>query len=388
MIKPAIPPRRRRGLALLVLIAFLPAAGAAAPAYGSGPGAGMPRRDGVRDASWHLATLRLTEAHSLSRGDGVVVAVIDSGVDASHPDLEGNVIAGADAFDGAGDGRIDNHGHGTAVASVIAGRGHGAGRGDGVLGIAPGAKILPINVVDPDSGAANPELVGRAIRRAVDLGADVICVAIAGGYHASQADAIALAMRRDILVVAAAGNRPDLVLMGSPASIDEAVAVGAVARDGRLTDQSLTGPQLDVTAPGSEIQAAAPGGGYRPLSGTSMSAGVVAGVAALILAAHPEADATEQLQRLLWTAADAGAPGPDDDYGFGIVDPPAALAGEPTDPRRRPTGDPTVPPAAAPGSGGTSGDPAAAAILILGVAAVAGVLVLLTVWITRRFRRT
>lgn len=288
----------------------------------------VARADAVRDAQWHLAYLDLPTAHQITRGEGVTVAVIDSGVDASHPDLRDNVLPGVDLVDRDRDDAWIAEVHGTGVAGLIAGHGHGADGGDGVLGVAPGATILPIRVSTADEDEPTSHLISEAIDEAVTGGAGVINISLSTGRSDLDERAVAAARRNDVVVVAAAGNRPDAEAVTFPAALPGVVAVGATDSDGAHADYSVTGPELALSAPGSEIVTTGLDEGYVQASGTSAAAPVVAGAAALVRAHYPELSADEVIHRLVSTVTDAGDPGYDEEYGHGIVDPVAALTAE------------------------------------------------------------
>lgn len=313
-------------LAAVTLIAAVASSAAAAPAWA----------DQIRDAQWHLSYLDLPTAHQLSRGEGVTVAVIDSGVDASHPDLEGNVSPGVDLVEPGNPDAWTPDMHGTGVAGVIVGHGHGPGGGDGVLGVAPEATVLPVRVATDDEEEPTSHLISDAIEEAVDRGAGVINISLSTGRSELDERAVAAARRDDVVVVAAAGNRPDTDTVTFPAALPGAVAVGATTDDGSLADFSVTGPEIALSGPGSDIVTTGPDGGYVRVDGTSAAAPVVAGAAALVRAHYPDLSASEVIHRLVSTATDAGPDGRDEEYGHGIVDPVAALTAgvpgwEPTD---------------------------------------------------------
>lgn len=289
--------------------------------------AGVARADEVRDAQWHVAQLDLVTAHGITRGEGVTVAVVDSGVDATHRDLQGALLPGVDLADPDNRNAWTPEEHGTLVAGVIGGRGHGPGRADGVLGVAPGARILPIRVATGDD-PASAERVGDAIRRAAAEGAGVISISLSAEHSEVDERAVAAARRADAVVVAAAGNRPDAEGVTFPASLPTVVAVGGIGRDGGVADFSVTGPEIALTAPGDEIVTTSPGDEYAVASGTSLAAPMVAGVAALVRSRFPELTADEVIHRLVATAADSGPLGRDEQYGYGVVDPAAALTAE------------------------------------------------------------
>ncbi|MFG1953093.1 S8 family serine peptidase [Micromonospora sp. NPDC048830] len=312
-------PLLRSAAAVLALVA----------AAGTGPLAAPEpaRADTVRGLQWYLDALRIPEAHKLTKGRGVTVAVVDGGVHAAHPDLKGQVLPGrAFSPDVARDGRSDpdpESGHGTAMAGIIAGRGGGAMR---ELGIAPEAKILPV--------ALGPEGPGRdlpsALRYAVDAGADVINLSVgAPGSDPKITEAVRYALDKGAVVVAAAGNRRVDRAVPVPANIPGVLAVGATGKGGSLWSGSVTGPEVGLTAPGEQIIAPVPPpvspNGYGVSDGTSQATAIVSGVAALVRARHPKLNAANVVNRLIRTAEDRGARGRDPEYGFGAVDVLAAL---------------------------------------------------------------
>lgn len=302
------------GVAVLGLVTVLPAVPASA--------------DARRDSQWHVSALRLAEAHTISRGAGVVVAVLDSGVDATHPDLVGNVLPGTDLVGGGtGDGRGDRDGHGTGMAGLIAAHGHGPGGRDGALGIAPEAKILPIRV-DTGSGAAVPgSRYAGGIRWAISHGARII--SISADTSGDDFAAVQEAHAAGIIVVGSAGNTDKNPFVGTPARYDGyALAVGGTDRAGKHAAISVTGASLDIAAPAVEIVSTSKNGGYRTGTGTSDAAAIVSGALALIWSRYPALTRDEVVLRLLRTAADTGTPGKDEQTGNGLIDIVAALTAE------------------------------------------------------------
>jgi type VII secretion-associated serine protease mycosin len=311
------------------VLAGLVAAGTAAPApaaaaepIGRAVGAQTTYRPHEQ-----LAPLRAEQAWQYSTGDGVVVAVLDSGVDAGHPDLAGRVAPGHDYVDGSTDGRVDPVGHGTTVASQI------AGGGDPAIGLAPDATILPVRVLDERNRYRTAATVADGVVWAVDHGAGVINLSL-GGIRDSPAlgEALAYAMDHDVVVIACTGNRTseEYQEVWYPAREPGVVAVSGVTYAGGNPthwESSLTGPQTVLSAP-AVMTGAQAGGGYREVQGTSFSSALVAGVAALIRARWPDLSAGDVVNRLVATAQDAGAPGRDPVYGFGAVDPVAALTAQ------------------------------------------------------------
>ncbi|MDT4986026.1 MAG: hypothetical protein QOI74_120, partial [Micromonosporaceae bacterium] len=163
------------------------------------------RADNIRDAQWHLGFLHVAEAQRLAgNGNGVTVAVVDTGVDATHPDLVGNVLPGTDVVAVGGDGHSDDNGHGTAMAGLIAGHGHGSDAG--AIGIAPKSKILPVK-----AGVAvlDAQTAAKGIVWATQHRATVMCLAFGGSDNSAERAAIEQALAADIVLVAGVGNTPE-----------------------------------------------------------------------------------------------------------------------------------------------------------------------------------
>ncbi|MCW3838864.1 type VII secretion-associated serine protease mycosin [Micromonospora yasonensis] len=319
-------PTARPALAALltILTAALPAGPAAARAPSGCVSPPAPARP-VAATPWPQQRYAPDRLTPLADGAGVVVAVIDSGVDRSHPQLAGRVLDGADFLDPGGDGTRDCAGHGTGVASIIAAT---ARPGVAFRGLAPGARILPVRVSEQQvvAGRESGRTVdaadfARAIRWAVDHDADVLnlSVVLYADNPAVRA-AIAAAVRRDVVVVAAAGNLHD---SGDPrpypAAYDGVLGVGAIGVDGSRSPFSQTGPYVDLVAPGSDVLMAAPGQGHHRAEGTSYAVPFVAATAALLRQYRPELGAAEVARRLV-AGADP-APGRGDGYGAGVLNP-------------------------------------------------------------------
>ncbi|HWG98744.1 MAG TPA: type VII secretion-associated serine protease mycosin, partial [Pilimelia sp.] len=298
---------------------------------GAAAGPGRAQRTGADDArrqQWQLAALGADAAWRHATGRGVTVAILDSGVDAGHPDLVGQVLPGLDLV-GAGDGRTDPVGHGTTVAGLIAGRRDDA---RGVVGLAPDAKILPVRVLDADNRYRDAAVVARGVRWAVDRGATVLNLSLGGAADSEVlAEALDYAFAHDVVVIACTGN----VHPGSapavwyPAREPGVVAVAGLDRTGadRLWRGSNTGPQTVLSAPATGLVGARPGGYWR-VQGTSFAAPLVTASAALVRSRWPGMSAGNVVHRLLSTARDLGPPGRDPTYGFGAVDPAAALTAD------------------------------------------------------------
>nr|WP_161556624.1 S8 family serine peptidase [Micromonospora acroterricola] len=286
--------------------------------------------DTVRGLQWYLDSLKIPQAHRITQGKGVVVAVVDSGVDPSHPDLRGQVLAGHGVNSAAApDGRRDDDaesGHGTSMAGIIAGRGGGTMR---ELGIAPAAKILPVSM-GPRAAAIDMVL---AIRWAADAGADVINVSYGGDPARPDpdlTDAVTYALGKDVVVVVSAGNIEEGDRQVTvPANIPGVIAVSGLNKRGGFFAGSVQGPEIVLAAPMESIIGPAPKAvspnGYTVASGTSSAAAILSGVAALVRARYPDLDAANVINRLVKTARDAGPAGRDAQFGFGAVDPVAAL---------------------------------------------------------------
>nr|WP_234318223.1 type VII secretion-associated serine protease mycosin [Streptomyces sp. NRRL S-244] len=362
-----------------------------------GAAAAPAAADGIRDRQWGLTALRAEEAWGTTRGAGVTVAVLDTGVDATHPDLAGQVLDGADLI-GMGAGRGDRSWarHGTAMAGIIAGHGHGGNRRQGVLGIAPQAKILPVRVIleegDPGRAKARESKGGalaEGIRWAADHGANVINLSLgddsdSAHHEAAEDEAVQYALAKGVVVVASAGNGGRQGDHASyPAAYPGVIAVTAVDRGGQKAAFSTSNWYATVSAPGVDVVIADPDRSYYEGWGTSAASAFVSGAAALVKAAHPDLSPA-QIKRLLEdTASDAPPGGRDDSRGHGLVDPVAALqaAGalraEPPVPTPVAAAQPYFGPGPEPvragaGRGGRLGAPAAAAagLVLLVLAAV------------------
>lgn len=299
--------------------------------FNEGRAASLDRvsRDSVRDDQWQLGVLGADRAWQMATGAGVTVAVIDSGVASSHPDLTGQVLPGLDLVDRIGNGSNDAVGHGTTVAALIAGR---ADDRRGVVGLAPGAKILPVRVLDSHNSYEDARTVAEGVRWAVDHGAGVINMSLGGGWASDAlAEAIDYAFAKDVVVVACVGN----VSSGGPTEVwyparePGVLAVTAVAAGSSqpLWQGSLTGEQAVLAAPGADLVGARPDGYWR-VQGTSFAAPLVSASAALIRSRWPDMSAANVVERLISTARDLGTKGRDEQYGFGLVDPVAALTAQ------------------------------------------------------------
>ncbi|MET8636802.1 type VII secretion-associated serine protease mycosin [Streptomyces sp. NPDC004096] len=295
--------------------------------------------DGIRAQEWALDALHAQQAWQTTKGKGITVAVLDTGVDSTHPDLAGNVLTGKDLV-GFGAERGDRSWarHGTAMAGIIAGHGHGAGDADGVVGIAPEARILPVRVIleDGDPGRTKARntrgnALAEGIRWAADHGADVINLSLGDDSksahpEASEDEAVQYALKKGAVVVASAGNggeKGDHI--SYPAAYPGVIAATAVDRYGTRASFSTRRWYATVSAPGVDVVIADPDRKYYEGWGTSAASAFVSGAVALIEAAHPGLSPAQVKQLLERTARNAPKGGRDDSRGFGFIDPAAAI---------------------------------------------------------------
>lgn len=380
----------RAGLARRVLAAVLVAGAVVlspvSPASPLSHSVAPAAADEWREQQYWLDEYGFRQAWERTRGEGVTVAVIDTGIDAAHPDLTGQVAGGTDVS-GAGspDGTRPvgpQPEHGTLVASVLAGHGHHGTDGptagpatpdaaaspsaasstspssapsaspssssppatvsatepgpDGVVGVAPEAALLSVSVhlgSDNPGGPTPEDQIAEAVTWAVDHGADVINMSLGStrqDWPESWDRAFRHAEENDVVIVAAAGNRASgAMTAGAPATIPGVLTVAGLNADGTASwDASTEGISIGVAAPADPLVGAVPGGDWQGWQGTSGAAPLVAGLAALIRSAHPEMPAHQVIHRILATARDAGVPGEDPVYGHGIIDAAAAVTAE------------------------------------------------------------
>lgn len=295
--------------------------------------------DEIRDKEWPLAFLNVDAANRISTGSGVTVALLDSGVIGERVDLTGQVTNGPDYAGGIEQpGQAGWGEHGTCMASIIAG--HGRGGGDGMLGVAPKSHVLSIRVIRDDDApdingpTTSPTPISDGIRYAVDHGAQVISMSLGGSDSSAdsdstpEADAIRYALDHNVVVVVAAGNSADKGnAIQFPGAERGVISVAAVDSDGNHAAFSTTSWDVSVAAPGVNLpcDAAASDDEYLLGDGTSQATAYVAGIAALIKAENRGLSPTQVRDLLEQTARDKPAGGRDDEIGFGIVDPVAAL---------------------------------------------------------------
>lgn len=320
------------------------------------------RADSWRDKQYWLAESGITKAWEVSKGANVKVAVIDSGVDAKHPDLKGAVVGGSDASGaGSADGQKSigsKPEHGTLVATMLAGRGHQPPKStaspgatpapgpDGIVGVAPEAQILSVSTwlgSQNPGGKTDQEQIPAAVRWAVDNGARVINISLGSTspeWPQSWDAAFLYAEQKDVVIVAAAGNRVGgNVQVGAPATIPGVLTVAGLNREGAASiDSSSQGISIGVAAPAENLIGGMPGDGYAEWAGTSGATPIVSGVAALIRSKWPEMTASQVINRIVTTAKDAGAPGKDPIYGYGVLNAEAALKADVPETKVNPLG--------------------------------------------------
>jgi serine protease len=296
------------------------------------PAAAAP--DPLRSQQWNLDVVESDAAHATATGAGAIVAVIDSGVLATHPDLGGRLLPGRDFVQDDSTPQ-DGNGHGTHVAGVVVANEE---NGVGIAGVAPGATVLPLRALD-DDGAGSTTDVAEAIDYAVAQGAHVINLSLgsevpligAGGDDEFNA-ALGRAAAANVTIVAAAGNN-SVPICEQPTIQGRLLCVGSVDRRRGRSFYSSSAGARGVMAPGGsglpvvgeDILSTWNDGKYLEVAGTSQAAPHVSGIAALLVSLGLRGQAVAD--RILATATDEGAAGPDDVYGAGIANAKAAVAG-------------------------------------------------------------
>ncbi|WP_425586542.1 type VII secretion-associated serine protease mycosin [Streptomyces ziwulingensis] len=335
---------------------------APAPASGSGSGSGnvdfglsattecVFGGDVIKSTPWSLQRILLDELWEETKGAGVTVAVIDTGVDDSNTQLRGAMASGGKDYVGSTDGTQDIEGHGTRVAGIIAARPLKGGR-SGFVGLAPEAKILSYRYTGGEEKQGDSGTMSKAIRDAVAKGAKIINISSDTENKEDNTGlrkAVADAVDAGALIIAAAGNdgAEGTPAETYPASYPGVLAVAASDRNDERAFFSQTGDFVDVAAPGVGMVSTVPEDGQCTADGTSFAAPYVAGVAALLKSKYPDWDAAQIATRIEETAQRPGRE-PNQYVGWGVVDPVAALSEEST-PGTTPKPDPAV----AAGSGG------------------------------------
>jgi subtilisin family serine protease len=268
-------------------------------------------------AQYALAKLRLSDAHNVATGQKVLVAIIDSGIDATHPELRGKVAEELIANSGAG----AVHSHGTGIAGVIASQGR-------LRGAAPGVRILAVRAFGGTTAAAEGTTfhVIKGLNWSVERGARIVNMSFAGPFDPALSRLIADARAKGAIMIAASGNAGPKSPPLYPAADPNVIAVTATDAEDRLFVKSVRGPHVAIAAPGVDILTSAAGGSYQVVSGTSFSAAYVSGVVALLLERRPKL-LPEAVRRILMTTAqDLGPAGRDEQFGQGLADAAGALA--------------------------------------------------------------
>ena len=337
------------------------------------------KADKIRDSEWWLSSMHVTSAWSSSRGSGVTVALLSTGVLTSHPDLTDSVTTGPD-YTGSGETSAGNTWgiEGTSAASIIAGHGDNIGDAAGIIGIAPAARILSVRVAFDAADALNesatavgrlPDAIAQGIRYAVAQGAKVIDLPLdpstlasdgaatgglsaAAGGSAAERSAVSYAVSKGVVLVAPAGdNGDDGNTSTFPASYPDVIAAGAVDHHGALAIFSTREPYVALTAPGSGVTAASRPSGYRNMSTTDAASAMVAGITALIRSRYPGLTSSQVRQAMIsGSARSASAAGTQAGAGAGTVDAlkamqAAAAIASPPPPTARPSAPATPKPA-------------------------------------------
>jgi hypothetical protein len=255
------------------------------------------------DAAWAAAGVNPSS---------VIVAVVDTGVDLTHPDLAGKLTDGINLVN-PGSKPLDDNGHGTNVAGIIAAS---LNNDKGIAGIAPNAKIMPIKALESD-GTGGESKLGQGVRYAVDHGAQIVVLSLGLNKSSNELSAtVQYAEDHNVLLVAASGNEGTSIKY--PAAYPTVLAVGGVNADKHADYRSNFGPELDLVAPW-DVFTTKLGGGYEYKDGTSMSAPQVAGVAALLLGKYPQMTPSQVREQLLQSAEDLETPGWDATTGYGLL---------------------------------------------------------------------
>ncbi len=291
---------------------------------------------GPKDIQANLAWDKVTPEQRAK----VTIAVLDTGINSNHEDLQASIVPGYN-FINNNNNPVDGHGHGTHVAGIAAAI---TNNGKGIAGVAGGAKIMPIKVMN-DSGSGDYASIINGIKYAADHGAKVISMSLGGpGFSQAMQDAVDYATSRGASVVAASGNSNSSVAF--PGNCNGVITVGAVGSNNQRASFSNYGPEMDVVAPGVNIMSSYKGNAasYTSLSGTSMATPFVSGVAALVRAANPNLASAEVTKIINQATTDLGTAGFDNYYGYGLIDAnkavDLALKGQ--------TGNPSPAPAPAP----------------------------------------
>lgn len=275
---------------------------------------------GPAGAQYALTTMHLLPAQQIVRGDGVTIAVIDSGVDVGHAELAGAIKG---KFDAAGRGLLLADKHGTAIAGIIGARGE-------LRGVAPASSLLAVRAFWQEAAdqplTSSSEVIARAVNWSVDAGAQILNLSFAGPQDELIADMLLEAAERGVIAVAAAGNNGPKAPPAYPAALDRVIATTATDAQDQLFNGANRGGYVDVAAPGVDIISPAPGGTYQMITGTSMATAHISGLLALVIDARKAALNADQAQALIETSSvDLGQQGRDPSFGAGRADAQKAL---------------------------------------------------------------
>ncbi len=285
------------------------------PNFLYGPAAGQTLRKPLLP-QYALDVIGAGDAQAAAEGKRrPLIAIIDTGIDETHPDLAGSV---RDRFDAVGDGAWDTGAHGTSIAGIIAAHGK-------LLGIAPDASLLSIRAFPAATNEATTESLRRGLDWAAEQHAEIVNMSLAGPEDPIVDATVTAAIGEGIIVVAAAGNEGPGAPPAYPAAVKGVLAVTATDQADGLFTRANTGTYITVSAPGVDILSAAPGGGYNLESGTSQAAAYVSGLVGLLHAIRPDLSPAGALDLMARSAKDLGAPGADDSFGAGRIDAGAAL---------------------------------------------------------------
>ena len=234
--------------------------------------------DSMQFFSWPIKKFDIEKQWTISQGEGVIVAVIDSGCDINHEDLKDNIVDGYN-FINPGKDPIDDNGHGTHVSATIA----AINNGIGMVGIAPKSKIMPVKVLGADGAGTNIN-VAKGIVWAADNGADIITMSLGSENPCDQiAAAIEYAKSKEAIIFCAAGNNGIESGILYPAKYNHTISIGAIDENLNICEFSCCGDELDFLAPGYNIVSAVPNNKYASMTGTSMANPFAVGCAALLL---------------------------------------------------------------------------------------------------------
>jgi subtilisin family serine protease len=283
-------------------------------------------QDAMQKFGWSITAFDLPSAWAKCRGEGVKVAVLDTGCDLDHPDLKANILPGINLVNPSKEPWDDNN-HGTHVAGIIAAENNEIG----MVGVAPHAKIMPVKVLD-SHGNGDLVAVAKGIRWAADNGADLICMSLGSPNPVQEVrKAIQYAQKKGVVCFVAAGNSGLTKRVFYPADYSETIAIGSIDENMNRSNFSNTGENLDFMAPGNRIISTVPDNWYAVLSGTSMAAPFVAGLGALLLShARSKGKAEllrtadgyiEEFKKHTTQISDANLKDNKFYQGFGIIDP-------------------------------------------------------------------